>query len=392
MSAPPISIFAVLATLAMGMPSAMAGEASSPVPTRAAAPSTQAASPSTTPAASPPSTRAPSPLFSSDRVLEITIEAPLGDIFRHRGGDRVAYPGRLELTGEGGGTEVTGLQDVELRTRGQTRLDKRICPFPPLSLKFRRKDVAGTLFEGQRRLKVVTHCRDDDDGEQRLLLESLAYRIYNQITDYSFRIRLARVTWNDTSGSREPVTRYAFLIEDVSEVADRTEWIPLSVPAVPPDYVDADNLVRLEFFQYLIGNTDWSAFMSDEEATTCCHNTKPVGGPAGPVFVLPYDFDITGLVNPRYADRLFRGNLQSLGLNSVRDRRFRGGCRSEALWPEVVTEFNARRDAIEAVVRDQEGLTARTRNEALAYVAGFYDVINDARRLRREIRGHCRTF
>ena len=328
------------------------------------------------------------PLFSSDEMVAFTLRAPLEQVFRHRRRDAEQYPATLEVH-DGGDTSLVALQ---LRTRGNSRLSKAICPFPPLRLKFRKKSLPGTLFEGQDRLKLVTHCRDDDDGEQRLLLEGLAYRIYNQITDYGFRIRLARITYEDTGGRRETVTRYGFLIEDISEVAERTDWIALSAPVVPPDAVDPENLAELELFQYMIGNTDWSAFQADEGSATCCHNTKPVGGPAGPVFVVPYDFDITGLVDPPYADRLYRGNLESLGLRSVRDRRFRGGCRAEALWPAAVALFNDRRPAIEGTVREQEGLTPRVRDRALDYLAGFYDVVNDPARFRREIQGHCRAY
>ena len=328
------------------------------------------------------------PLFSSDEVVSLTLRAPLEQVFRHRRGDAEEYPATLEVRdGEG-----TALMDLQLRTRGKSRLSKAICPFPPLRLKFRKKSLPGTLFEGQDRLKLVTHCRDDDDGEQRLLLEALAYRIYNQITDYGFRIRLARITYEDTGPRREPVTRYGFLIEDVSEVAERTGWIPLSIPAVPPDAVDPENLARLGLFQYMIGNTDWSAFQADEGSAACCHNTRPVGGPTGPVFVVPYDFDITGLVDPPYADRLYRGNLESLGLRRVRERRFRGGCRSQALWPAAVALFDERRPAIEETVRALEGLTPQARDRALDYLAGFYDVIDDPSRFRREIQGHCRTY
>ncbi len=329
------------------------------------------------------------PLFSSDEVVTLTLRAPFEEIFRHRRGDAEQYPATLEVEVDGGDAALVELQ---VRTRGRTRLAKNICPFPPLRFKFRKKSLAGTLFDGQDRLKLVTHCRDNDEGEQHLLLESLAYRIYNHITDYGFRIRLARITYEDTGGRRETVTRYGFLIEDVAEVAERTDWMPLSVPVVPPDAVDPTNLARLELFQYMIGNTDWSAFQSDEEEPTCCHNTKPVGGPAGPVFVLPYDFDVTGFVDPPYADRLFRGNLEDLGLRSVRERRFRGGCRSEALWPAAVALFNERRPVIERTVLEQEGLAPGVRDDAMDYLAGFYDVVNDPSRFRREIQGRCRTF
>jgi len=325
------------------------------------------------------------PLFASDDVVTLTIRAPLEEIFEHRQEDSDEYPGTVTVTTPGADT-----LDVEIRTRGRTRLSSRICRFPPLRLDFPRSRVAGTLFEGQNRLKLVTHCQDDrEEYEQYVLLESLVYRVYNLLTDLSFRVRLARVTYEDTGGDRETVTRYGFLIEDVEAVAARTGWSYLATPVVPPDVVDPGNLALAEVFQYLIGNTDWSAFKADAGSNECCHNMKPIGGPAGPVFTLPYDFDVSGLLNTRYANRLFRGNLEELGLKNVRERRFRGLCRSAPYWPEIFGRLNERRADIEALFRGQENLDPEVLEDRLEYIADFYDVINDERAVRREFERQC---
>jgi hypothetical protein len=305
------------------------------------------------------------PLFKSHEVVALTLRAPFGDIFQHRGDESEEYAGVVVVRGR---STEKGTVEVGVRTRGHSRLMKRICRFPPLRLDFPRSRVVGSLFEGQDKLKLVTHCQDDrEDYEQYVLLEYLIYRIYNTLTPLSFRVRLARITYEDSEGDRDTVTRYGFLIEHEEAVAERTGWSYLVAPQVPPDMTDPQNLALVGVFQYMIGNPDWSAFQSGPGTSECCHNTKPIGTPVGPVFTLPYDFDISGLLNTRYADRLFSGNLEKLGLRNVRQRRFRGLCRSAPLWPGIFRRFNERR----------------------AEIGDFYEVINDEDRVRREFERHC---
>ena len=325
------------------------------------------------------------PLFASDEVVALTIRAPLEQIFGHRDQESEEYPGVIVVDA---GTRLDTVE-VDIRTRGRSRLDRRICRFPPLRLDFPRSRVAGTLFEEQDKVKLVTHCRDDDRFEQDMLVESLAYRILNVLTDVSFRVRVARITYEDTDGDRDPVTRYGFLIEHEEAVAGRTGWRYLPVPTVPPEATDPDHLALLEVYQYLIGNTDWSAFAADPGSDECCHNTKPIGAPTGPVFALPYDFDITGLVDAPYARNLYQANLQQLGIRSVRDRRFRGVCSTEPLWPGVLATLREHRADIEGLIRGQEGLHPDRRDEALQYVGSFYDELEDEPRLLERFRDTC---
>ncbi|MEJ2539029.1 MAG: hypothetical protein P8188_03420 [Gemmatimonadota bacterium] len=325
------------------------------------------------------------PLFSSDDVVRFTIKAPLEDILSHRDEESEEYPG-IVLVDEGTALDTV---EVDIRTRGRSRLDRRVCRFPPLRLDFPRSRVDGTLFEDQDKVKLVTHCRDEDDYEQDVLLEGLAYRMFAALTEVSFRVRVAHITYEDTGGDRDPVTRYGFLIEDEEAAAERVGWRYIPTAGVPPEKSDPRHLALLEIFQYMIGNADWSAFSADPGSEECCHNTKPVGAPTGPIFALPYDFDVTGFVDPRYGDRLFRANLERLGLNDLRQRRFRGLCQSQDYWTELVGFFRERREAIETIVREQEGLTEETRDEALDYLRGFYELLSDPEQAERRFLDEC---
>jgi hypothetical protein len=327
------------------------------------------------------------PLFASHDPVTLTIRAPFEDIFQHRGQETQEYEGLVLIERPTLGADTV---EVDLRTRGRSRLEKRICRFPPLRLDFPKTKVDGTLFAGQDKLKLVTHCQDDrEEYEQYVLLEYLIYRVYNTLTPLSFRVRLARITYEDSAGERDTITRYGFLIEHQEAVAERNGWSHLTVPQVPPNVIDPENLALIGVFQYMIGNTDWSAFTVGPDETECCHNTKPIGTGVGPVFSLPYDFDISGLLNTRYANRLFEGNLQKLDMRNVRQRRFRGLCRSEPLWPGIFATLTERRPEIEGLFRNQEGLEDDVIEERLEYLGEFFDLIEDGDRASREFRRHC---
>ena len=72
-------------------------------------------------------------------------------------------------------------------------------------------------------------------------------------------------------------------------------------------------------FQYLIGNTDWSLVTADTEEH-CCHNID-LFELGGHTLLVPYDFDLAGLVDASYAKP-----DPEIKIRSVRTRRYRGYC------------------------------------------------------------------
>ena len=325
------------------------------------------------------------PLFQSHDILELRLEAPLRSVFRERGEESTDHPSVLQYLGPDGDTVRL---DVGVRTRGFFRLQPRVCRFPPLRLNVRTSDMVGTLFEGQDKLKLVTHCQTGRDEYQRYLLhEYLAYRIYNVLTDVSFRVRLARVTYVDTGRDDDPITSWGFLIEDEEMLATRLGWQVLEVPSILPSDMDQRQLSIFELFQFLIANTDWSLYQTEEAREGRFHNTWYVGFPWGPVMPVPYDFDFSGLVNARYAQP-----ASVTGLRSVRERRFWGVCRPPEHIAAVIPLFEERREAIADLVRTLPGLEQRDVEDTIEYIDEFYDIVLDTSRAEREILERCRRF
>jgi hypothetical protein len=327
------------------------------------------------------------PLFAAHERVVLTIRAPLATILEDRSQDSEEVPGTVLIHRPGAQAVPV---PVQIRTRGRTRLQRGICQFPPLRLDFAEAAAAGSVFEGQDKLKLVTHCQDRSESVQHVLLEYLVYRTYELFTDLSFRVRLATITYQDTATDDEPVTRTAFFIEDDDRMAARNGWDRLELPALPLPAVDTANLALVETFQYFIGNTDFSALVPDSGETECCHNVQLIGKPRGPVFAVPYDFDLSGVVNPRYANRLYRRNLARFGIRSLRDRVYRGWCGSRPYVPAVLERFREKRAAIARLYRSQTGLDQDVLEETIAFFDEFYAVIDDAGSTQREILGKCR--
>jgi hypothetical protein len=320
------------------------------------------------------------PLHTSVEPLELTLIADFKQLRKDRDQDSDLRPALMVLPNG----DTTAL---EVQTRGNFRLNKRNCSFPPIRLDFKRGDMDGTVFESQNRLKLVSPCKDDDDEfEQYILQEYLVYRINNVLTDLSFRARLARMTFVDTSGDKEPFTKWTFIIENDDFLAARTGWKILKLPQVPPEYIDPDQMMLVEVFQYMIGNTDWNPNQPNpNDPSDCCHNQKNIGSMAGPVFSLPYDFDFTGIVNAKYAKP-----DGSLRIRKVRDRLNRGWCRAPGELQPTFDLFNAKKAEIYAVYDEVPELDPEVKQKTIEYLDEFYEIINDPKEIRDEFERKCR--
>src|SRR5690606_6494200 len=114
------------------------------------------------------------------------IEAPLTDLVRAAPRSTDPFAAGITWRGEGGDD---ARYDIQLSPRGLSRRTRGICSFPPLRLDFDQNAMRGTPWRGQNRLKLVTACRNGANYQQLIVLEMLAYRIFNEITPMSFRVR-----------------------------------------------------------------------------------------------------------------------------------------------------------------------------------------------------------
>jgi len=323
----------------------------------------------------------PQPLFDSEKPLSLRLVGPISDLQLQDGDDESWIPGKLYLLGESGVAEKEF--EVGLNVRGNFRRMSDACNFPPFWLNLKKADVKGTVFANQDKLKVVVHCQKRKASyEKYVFKEYLVYKTYNLITDASFRVRLAKIEYVETSGwlKPKPTTHPAFLIEHHSSVAERLGGKEFEGQAALPTLFADEALIRAELFEFLIGNTDFSLFAGVDE---CCHNAKVIQIKAGPgAFVpVPYDFDLSGIVNAPYAV-----TNPSLELDSVTERLFRGTACPPAVLDATIRHFLSKRDAILKLWGTTELLEEKERREAVAYLEEFFAIISNPAAVQKQIK------
>jgi hypothetical protein len=319
------------------------------------------------------------PLFADTSTLSFTLEAPLRALRRDSERRRPERDGFVRYS-DAAGEEV--VLDVEVRVRGRSRLAG--CDFPPLRLDFRRRQLDGTVFEGQNRLKLVTLCKARDNYRDYLQLEYDVYRLFNVLTDYSFRVRPVGVEYVSTDSRREETFREAaFLIESDSEVAARHGMDVIEQQSFRIAEVNARHAALLSVFQYMIGNTDWSIFAA-AGSENCCHNADVIGSDNGRVFALPYDFDQSGLISTEYAEP-----PEQLRLRNVRQRLYRGACAFNPELDSVFALIEDRRAELEQVFRSSNA-GADAREDAFDYFQEALVILADADQRNEAILEECR--
>jgi hypothetical protein len=295
------------------------------------------------------------PLFASDDVLPITLAGDFKQINKdHNPESTQKYPGTLRLADS---TEIT----VQYRARGHVRRMARTCDFVPLRLEFDKTAGKATVFKHQEALKLVVQCSGGSDFEQYLLREYLAYRIYTVVTKQSFRARLARVSYVDPAG-KAMGTRLGMFLEDETDVARRLEGRVVKLQRLMFDDVDADALMPAMIFEYMIGNTDMSLF--------ALHNVILIQRQDKSLHLVPYDFDLSGLVNAPYAVP-----ARGLMIASVTERLYRGPCRNQERVDPYVANFAAKRDEIRGLPDSIPGMSKQSKEETRRYLDDFYSAV-----------------
>ena len=255
---------------------------------------------------------------------------------------------------------------IEMRARGNFRRD--FCYFPSVMLNFKKQNVK-TRTSSLGKIKMVCTCKTGSDYEQLVLKEYLCYRIFNLITDKSFKVRLTKVNFIDSENKRKPFAYYGFLIEDVDDMAKRNDCKEYEVKNLHTELTDRSFMTLVSIFQYMIGNLDWSV--------PAGHNVKLIltrdSGFARP-YAIPYDFDYSGLVNAPYAIP-----PENLGTASVTDRLYRGFPRQMAEIEPVVKIFRDKKDEIYALINNFQPLTKKEKNGMIRYLDEFYQTISDTR-------------
>ena len=253
------------------------------------------------------------------------------------------------------------IDDIRVYARGEFR--RKECNMPGLMLNFKNSDVG--KLSPLKKMKLVPGCTSNEYGEQLVLMEYLIYKLYSQLTEMSFKVRLAKINYRDTRDKMKPYTQYAFMIEDVDDMAERNKCKEVENIVFNTEQTNRQQMTLVALFQYMIGNTDWSVPNN--------HNIKLMRPDSLSVpYVVPYDFDFAGAINARYA-----APRPELGIQSVTERLYRGFPRNMGELQMTLDIFRKQKDNLLSLIKNFELLNKKERDAMYRYVAEFYKIIED---------------
>lgn len=286
-------------------------------------------------------------------AAKLTLEADLTTIIENRKKDQY-YPATL-TTDDGKSFRV------EIKPRGKYR--RKIAEIPPLKVKFKKKELTAAGFDTLNEVKLVLPSYDNNTGDELIIKECLAYRMFEHLTSASVRARLVRLTIRDmhVENSRK---MYAILLEDEEETVARMNGVLVEEYGVPADSLIMNQAALVAVFEYMIGNTDWDISM--------LRNVRLIRSQeSGKILVVPYDFDFSGLVSAPYASP-----SSDSGLKTVRDRfMMANGIKTDYMKRALKTMRSAK-DDLYGICRSKH--LARPASDAMVdYLDSFFQQIEE---------------
>ncbi len=250
---------------------------------------------------------------------------------------------------------------VEVKPRGKYR--RKVCEEPPLKVKFPKKMLRAEGLDTLNEVKIVMPCYDNPRGDELIIREYVAYRMFEHMTGASVRARLIRLTLKDTHVESKR-TMFCLLVEDEEETVVRMNGSLVEQYGIPPDSLITNQAALVAMFQYMIGNTDWDISMM--------RNVRLVrSAETGKVLVVPYDFDFSGLVSAPYSSP-----SSDTGLRTVRDRfLMANGIPTESLRRATQMLRSAHKDFLD-ICRNKY-LPKDAQNEMIQYLELFFNQIED---------------
>lgn len=314
-------------------------------------------------------------LFTSQEPMNLKLEISFNEL-KDQTNDSTYMDGILHY-------EQNGVWDslkVNLKKRGNFRLEQ--CFFTPLKLKIKKKHAAGTPFAGNKILKLVLPCERTSENNSLVIKELICYKIYEQVSPYSFSTRAVNIELTETSKKNEKSYELkGFFIEDDEEIADRFDGV-IKKNLKPHPLLLKDTVeIQHAMFQYLISNLDWS--------TTNQHNAK-IMVLENPITYIPlaYDFDHSGLVDASYATVIKPFDAENLQV-----RIYRGFCQENAdLIYYVRDQFLQLESEIFQIMDNYASeMTPYTHSIMTSFVTDFFNTLRDESEFKSRIVNTCRT-
>ncbi len=100
---------------------------------------------------------------------------------------------------------------------------------------------------------------------------------------------------------------------------------------------------------------------------------------------IPFDFDMSGIVNAKYA-----APPSHLPIRLVRTRYYRGLCQPDDVMRDAIERMLSKKEEIIALYEGMPELSRLSRNRTVAYVKKFFAILEDEDKLRVQVFDRCR--
>jgi len=314
-------------------------------------------------------------LFQSDSILKLTIKLHTSKVIS----DVEARDYHEAILSYVDDKNMESIHPIKLKVRGNNRANINVCNFPPLEINFKKNKTKNSVFEGQNKLKLVTHCKNEALYSEYVQEEYITYKLYQIISALSFKVRLCKITYIDQDNQNNSITQTGFLIEDIKDVAVRNDMVVYKDSIRNQDVCNRTELDKLTLFQFMIGNLDWSVPMR--------HNIKILAPQEGgfPV-AIPYDFDHAGILNTAYANP-----PENLNISSVKTRVFRGLCRFNDGYYKTIDQYQNLKPELFSIVQNVSFLEDKNKKSMKNYLESFYEILDNPKKVDQKIATACRV-
>jgi len=259
---------------------------------------------------------------------------------------------------------------VVLKYRGQSRFER--CKYPPTLINFKKPLYQLSDSGSIKSIKLVNQCQPGSLYGGYVIREYLVYKLYNVLTDTSFRARLISLDIIDSENKRKTITQFGILLEPERLLEERLNMIKVKTKNLSQNHMIPAMIDRIAIFNYMVSNWDWSV-PGQHNITVFTSLAPGLGGVGKPV---PFDFDLTGVVNADYAIP-----PPGLGIETNRDRLFSGLCRSREVFKGELTAFLEKKEDFYSVINDFPYLSKADKRDIITFMDQFFDKLEKPRSL-----------
>lgn len=300
-----------------------------------------------------------SSFFDKDSIITFSLMFNNEEFKLSNEGKRYYHHAELSYTSNQQ-AELTKLS-VKIKLRGQFRSDTNYCNLPQLKIVFPKGITKEPLFGQTKSANLVLPCQKNiTDYEQYVLQEYLIYKMYNLLTEHSYRVRLVKLNLINSGEKKDTIQTMAFFKESDEDLAARLKGKIVKTLPIDSTKINPLLMQQVAIFQYLIGNDDWSE--------TSMHNIKMLLISNSLLYPIPFDFDFSGLVAAPYSDFDSTTFYQNTAVHSFSSDIF--------ITEFLVDQYAETQDSCLLLFKKNVWLSAKTKERSLAFLQrGYKDIM-----------------